>query len=88
MLPLSLSNPTRSFLINTTETACHPPLAVAASGTESGILPLIWWGARVASLLRVASVQGPLAGPMDETRLEGKPVNRVKIGGEVSCTPF
>ena len=71
-----------------TGTDYHPLLAVLASGPESGILPLTWQGARVDSLLRVALVQGQLAGLTEETLLEGKPVNQVKIGGGVSYTPF
>ena len=71
-----------------TETAYRPLLAALASEPESGIPPPIWQGARGGSLLRAASVQGQPAAPMEETLLEGKPVNRVKIGGEVSNTPF
>jgi hypothetical protein len=70
-----------------TGTAYRPPLAALASGPESGIPPLIWQGARGGYLLRAASVQGQPAGPMEENLLEGKLVNRVKIGGEVSYTP-
>lgn len=39
--PLPPSNPSRSFLINTTGIACHLLLAVPASEPESGIPPPI-----------------------------------------------
>jgi hypothetical protein len=84
----SPSDPIRSFLTNTTEIAFRLLLALLACGTESGIPPLIQLGARVDSLLKVTSVQGQLAGPTEGTLLEGKLVNRVKIGEEVSYTPF
>ena len=41
-LSSSLSNPIRSFLINTTGTAYRLLLAAPASGPETGIPPLIW----------------------------------------------